>query len=263
MSRWFAGTPKSTLWLPSGKSLPQRVLDIPSRGALNIHASLLPRWRGAAPMQTAIRAGDPQTGVSVMLMEAGLDSGPVLAQRPIPLKSSETAQSLHDRLAPLGAELLMETLPAWLAGRIDAVAQDESQVTLAPMLRKEDGRIDWSQPAQAIERQIRAFTPWPGSFTTWDGTGYSYWKPRLSRGQLRPAWSWQTAPASPSAPAPACCSHCACNWRDAARRIALPFCAAIAASWARAWACCLSSPALPPPSGRQRHCAPASHVPRH
>ena len=152
-----------------GQILPQRVLDIPSRGALNIHASLLPRWRGAAPMQTAIRAGDPQTGVSLMLMEAGLDSGPVLAQRPIPLKSSETAQSLHDRLAPLGAELLMETLPAWLAGRIDAVAQDESQVTLAPMLRKEDGRIDWSQPAQAIERQIRAFTPWPGSFTTWDG----------------------------------------------------------------------------------------------
>ncbi len=152
-----------------GLILPQRVLDIPPQGALNIHASLLPRWRGASPMQAAIRQGDAQSGISIMLLEAGLDSGPVLAQQAIPLARDETAQSLHDRLAPLGAELLMSTLPDWLDGCLEAQVQDEALVTLAPQLRKQDGQIDWSQPAEAIERQIRACTPWPGSFTAWEG----------------------------------------------------------------------------------------------
>ncbi len=152
-----------------GLILPQRVLDLPPRGSLNIHASLLPRWRGAAPIQAAIRAGDAQSGVSLMLMDAGLDSGPVLAQRAIPLAPDETAQSLHDRLATMGAELLIECLPDWLEGRLAPQPQDETRVTLAPQLRREDGRIDWSQPAENIERQIRAFTPWPGSHCDWDG----------------------------------------------------------------------------------------------
>jgi len=152
-----------------GQLLPQSMLDIPTHGALNIHASLLPRWRGAAPVQAAIRAGDTHSGVSIMLMDAGLDSGPVLAQQAVALTPTETAQSLHDRLAVLGATLLLATLPDWLAGRIAAQAQDEALVTLAPRLRKQDGRIDWSQPAPAIERQVRAFLPWPGSFTTWQG----------------------------------------------------------------------------------------------
>lgn len=152
-----------------GLILPQRALDVPARGCLNVHASLLPRWRGAAPIQAAIRAGDSHSGVSLMLMEAGLDSGPVLAQHALPLAPDETAQGLHDRLAALGAGLLIENLPRWLEGRITPEAQDEALVTLAPQLRKNDGEIDWSQSAEAIERQIRAFTPWPGSFTAWEG----------------------------------------------------------------------------------------------
>lgn len=152
-----------------GLILPQRVLDIPPQGALNIHASLLPRWRGAAPMQAAIRHGDAQSGISIMLMEAGLDSGPVLAQQSVPLARAETARTLHDRLASLGAELLLSTLPDWLAGRMEARVQDEALVTLAPQLSKQDGQIDWSQRAESIERQIRAYTPWPGSFTAWEG----------------------------------------------------------------------------------------------
>ncbi len=152
-----------------GLILPQSVLDLPPRGSLNIHASLLPRWRGAAPIQASIRAGDARSGVSLMLMDAGLDSGPVLAQRALRMAPDETTQGLHDRLATLGAELLIENLPDWLGGRLEPQPQDESRVTLAPQLRKEDGWIDWSQPALDIERQIRAFTPWPGSHTAWNG----------------------------------------------------------------------------------------------
>ncbi|MDE0610309.1 MAG: methionyl-tRNA formyltransferase [Anaerolineaceae bacterium] len=151
-----------------GLILPQSVLDLPPWGSLNIHASLLPRWRGAAPIQAAIRAGDARSGVSLMLMDVGLDSGPVLAQQALPLAPDETTQGLHDRLATLGAELLIENLPDWLGGRLEPQPQDESRVTLAPQLRKEDGWIDWSQPALDIERQIRAFTPWPGSHTAWN-----------------------------------------------------------------------------------------------
>ena len=169
-----------------GQILPQRVLDIPPLGSLNIHASLLPRWRGAAPMRAAISNGDTHSGVSIMQMEAGLDSGPVLAQQVVPLARDETAQSLHDRLAPLGAELLMATLPDWLAGRIEAQTQDEAKVTLAPQLRKEDGLIDWAQPANSIERQVRAYTPWPGSFTAWDGRQLKILEAAVAAGTAAP-----------------------------------------------------------------------------
>ncbi len=169
-----------------GQILPQRVLDIPSRGSLNIHASLLPRWRGAAPMQAAIRNGDTHSGASIMQMEAGLDSGPVLAQQAVPLAPDETAQSLHDRLAPLGAELLMAMLPDWLAGRIDVQTQDEALVTLAPQLRKQDGLIDWSLTADSIERQVRAYTPWPGSYTAWGGRQLKILEATVATGAAAP-----------------------------------------------------------------------------
>jgi len=152
-----------------GQILPQAVLDIPMCGVLNIHASLLPRWRGAAPIQAAIRAGDTVSGITIMKMDEGLDTGPVLTRCAIALTPDETGQSLHDKLSLLGGDLLLETLPGYLSGDIPPQAQDEALVTLAPRIQKDEGRIDWTQPAVAIERTIRAFTPWPGTFTFWDG----------------------------------------------------------------------------------------------
>ena len=152
-----------------GQILPQAVLDIPPHGSLNIHASLLPRWRGAAPIQAAIRAGDAESGITIMKMDAGLDTGPMLTQRAIPLAPDETGQSLHDKLAQIGGELLIETLPGYLDGRIQPQAQDEALVTYAPQIKKEEGHINWQQPAETIERLVRAFTPWPGTYTFWEG----------------------------------------------------------------------------------------------
>ncbi len=150
-----------------GQILPQAVLDLPKCAALNVHASLLPRWRGAAPIQAAIRAGDAESGITIMMIDAGLDTGPMLAKRSIPIEKTETGQSLHDKLAHLGAELLIETLPKVLSGEIKPQAQDESRASYAPRIKKEEGRIDWSQSAAAIERWVRAFKPWPGTFTCW------------------------------------------------------------------------------------------------
>ena len=152
-----------------GQILPQRVLDIPHLGSLNVHASLLPRWRGAAPIQASIRAGDAETGVTIMKMDAGLDTGPTLAQSRIAIASDETGQSLHDKLAQLGAELLIDTLPGYLQGRIVPAEQDESQASYAPAIRREEGDLDWAESADQIDRTVRAFTPWPGTFTTWNG----------------------------------------------------------------------------------------------
>ena len=152
-----------------GQILPQRVLDIPPLGSLNVHASLLPRWRGAAPIQASIRAGDAETGVTIMKMAAGLDTGPTLARRRVAIASDETGQSLHDKLAQLGAELLIDTLPGYLQGRVIPAEQDESQATYAPAIRREEGDLDWAQSAAQIERTVRAYTPWPGTFTTWKG----------------------------------------------------------------------------------------------
>ncbi|MBL8130886.1 MAG: methionyl-tRNA formyltransferase [Anaerolineae bacterium] len=150
-----------------GQILPQVVLDIPAQGSINVHASLLPRWRGAAPIQAAIRAGDAETGVTIMRMDAGLDTGPMLTKRAIRVNPDETGQSLHDRLAILGADLLIETLPGYLDGTIQPQPQPDQGVTFAPRIEKEEGRIDWQQPAIVIERMLRAFSPWPGAFTTW------------------------------------------------------------------------------------------------
>lgn len=152
-----------------GQILPQAVLDLPRFGSINIHASLLPHWRGAAPIQAAVRAGDSETGITIMRMDAGLDTGPILSQRAILLAADETGASLHDKLAVLGGELLIDTLPGYLAGTITPQPQDDAQATLAPRIRKEEGHIDWTASAQTIDRTVRAFTPWPGTFSHWAG----------------------------------------------------------------------------------------------
>ncbi|WP_336945008.1 methionyl-tRNA formyltransferase [Asaia sp. HN010] len=148
-----------------GLILPQRMLDAPKRGCLNVHASLLPRWRGASPIQSALLAGDARSGISIMQMDAGLDTGDVLAEASIDLPADETASTLHDRLSFLGAELLIETLRRPFA----PVPQSDRGVTYAERLTRETGRIDWHNPAERLDRQIRGLTPWPGAFTTQDG----------------------------------------------------------------------------------------------
>jgi len=148
-----------------GLILPQAMLDAPRRGCLNIHASLLPRWRGASPIQTAILHGDAETGVSIMQMDAGLDTGPVLLCEAVPITATTTAASLHDVLAELGARLVLQALTE----NPPPVPQPSEGATYAPKLTREDGRIDWHRDAAAIERQVRAFDPWPGSFTLLGG----------------------------------------------------------------------------------------------
>ncbi len=152
-----------------GQILRPHVLYLPPHGNLNVHASLLPRWRGASPIQHALLAGDSETGVSLMQMDEGLDTGPVYVQEAIEITGEDTAATLHDRLAELGAQMLRQYLDDILAGRLTAVPQDDSQSTYAPMIQKEAGRIDWSLPATALDRHIRAMTPWPGAFTGWQG----------------------------------------------------------------------------------------------
>ena len=152
-----------------GLLLPPEVLRLPRHGCLNVHASLLPRWRGAAPIQRAILAGDAQSGVSVMQMDAGLDTGPVLLRQPYALAPEETGGSLHDALAALGAQAILETLRGVAAGTLKARAQPAEGVTYAAKIEKSEARIHWSAAAPAIERQVRAFNPWPVAETTLGG----------------------------------------------------------------------------------------------
>jgi methionyl-tRNA formyltransferase len=159
-----------------GLILPQPVLDVPRLGCLNIHASLLPRWRGAAPIHRAILAGDRRTGITIMKMDAGLDTGPMLLVRPLDIVASETAGSLHDRLAALGAESVVAAIDGWLAGSLAPVAQPADGVTYASKIRKEEAQVDWTQPADAIARQVRAFNPWPVAETRWQGQQLRIWE---------------------------------------------------------------------------------------
>ncbi len=152
-----------------GQILPPSVLALPRFGCVNIHASLLPRHRGAAPIYAAILEGDAETGVTLMLMDEGLDTGPMLARAAIPIAPEETAGDLFDRLAALGGDLLTEALPRWLRGEITPEPQNASLATLTRILTKDDGRLDWKQDAARLARQVRACTPWPGAFTTWEG----------------------------------------------------------------------------------------------
>ena len=148
-----------------GQILPQAVLDIPAYGCLNLHGSLLPRWRGAAPIQRAIMAGDQATGVQVMQMEAGLDTGPVLLSETVPIAEDETYQSLHDKLAPVGASLLPRALAALERGGLEASPQPEDGVTYAKKITTDEAKVDWSRPAHEIDCQIRGLSPFPGAFT--------------------------------------------------------------------------------------------------
>lgn len=147
-----------------GQILPQSILDLPRYGCLNVHTSLLPKYRGAAPIQWAIANGDAETGVTIMKMDAGLDTGPVLAMRRTLILPTDDSQTLHDRLALLGAGLLAETIPAYVVGKISPQPQPVEGSTYAAKIKKEDGRIDWNQPAAQIWNRLRAFTPWPGAF---------------------------------------------------------------------------------------------------
>jgi methionyl-tRNA formyltransferase len=166
-----------------GFLLPPEVLGLPAHGTLNLHASLLPRWRGAAPIHAAILHGDPETGVTLMQTDRGLDTGPIVAQARCAIGPDDTTETLTPRLAHLGADLLIETLPRWLAGEIKPRPQPHEGATYAPSLTKDDGRIDWQQPAAHIARMTRAYTPWPGTFTTYNGA-----RLRILRAHALPEW---------------------------------------------------------------------------
>lgn len=167
-----------------GQILRPNVLSIPRRGVIGVHASLLPRWRGASPVAAAIRAGDETTGVTLMLTEAGLDTGPMIASDAIAIDPQDTTETLTRRLAELGAALLIQTLPDWLEGRIAPRPQNEAQATYAPEIAKQDGRIDWRCDASQIERHVRAMTPWPGAHTTTaNGTRLVVWQSHVASGE--------------------------------------------------------------------------------
>lgn len=149
-----------------GQIIPQRIIDLPPHGILNVHASLLPKYRGAAPIQWAIANGEKQTGVTIMQIDAGLDTGDILLKASTEIGPDETAPELGERLATLGADLLIKAIKQIEAGCVHPEKQDDSQATLAPILKKEDGRINWRRPAQDIYNRLRGFDPWPGAYTT-------------------------------------------------------------------------------------------------
>lgn len=159
-----------------GLLLPAAVLELPHLGCINVHASLLPRWRGAAPIQHAILAGDRQTGISIMQMDRGLDTGDVLLERSIAIRSDETAGELHDRLAPLGAEALLQALTQVEAGEARAQPQDDSLASYAAKLDKRDAALDWGGDAETLARRVRAFNPWPVAQTSLDGKVLRVWR---------------------------------------------------------------------------------------
>jgi methionyl-tRNA formyltransferase len=171
-----------------GQILPPAILDLPRYGCLNVHPSLLPKYRGAAPIQWAIADGDPETGVAIMKMDAGLDTGPVLSLRRTPIRPTDDSQILHDRLAQLGAELLVETICHYVAGEILPQPQPAAGATYAAKIKKEDGRIDWPSPAEKIWNRLRAFTPWPGAFTFLPGPTSAPAGAAAARPQLLKIW---------------------------------------------------------------------------
>lgn len=152
-----------------GQILPQAVLDLPRYGTLNIHASLLPKYRGVSPISETLLQGDTETGVTIMLIDAGVDTGPILLKRSIPIEENDTTGRLTIKLAQLGAQALLEALPLWVQGKITPQPQQEQGASHTHMLRKEDGEISWQRPASVIARAVRAYTPWPGAYTHWHG----------------------------------------------------------------------------------------------
>jgi methionyl-tRNA formyltransferase len=169
-----------------GQILPQSVLDIPKYGCINVHASLLPKYRGAAPINKVIMDGETETGITTMHMDAGLDTGDMLVKRSLTISENETAGELHDRLAALGRETMEETLRQLCAGELAPEKQDDAQTCYAPMMQKEDGRLDWSRPAAELHNQVRGLDPWPGAYTTLDGELLKIAATRVAAGSGEP-----------------------------------------------------------------------------
>jgi len=174
--RLRADAPDAIIVIAYGLLLPPSILAIPRHGCINVHASLLPRWRGAAPIPRAIEAGDEVTGVSIMQMEAGLDTGPVLAEARTNIRETDTSQTLHDRLARLGADTLIATLERLARGETRSQAQDETQACYARKLRKDESPLDWGQPTLVLHRKVRALNPWPVASTVWQGKVLRIWE---------------------------------------------------------------------------------------
>jgi methionyl-tRNA formyltransferase len=164
-----ANHPDAIIVVGYGRIIPQWMIDLPRLGNLNLHASLLPKYRGAAPIQWAVANGESVTGVTTMRIDAGLDTGDILLQREVPIASEDTAESIGPRLADIGAELMVETLRGLESGEVRATPQDDSCATLAPILKKEDGRMDFSRTASELFNRLRGFQPWPGAFTSFRG----------------------------------------------------------------------------------------------
>jgi methionyl-tRNA formyltransferase len=167
-----------------GQILPKAILDLPPHGCLNLHTSLLPRYRGAAPIQWALLNGDAETGVTLMKMDAGMDTGGILVQEKTAIRPADTAQTVHDRLGRMGAELLVKTIPEYVAGHVQPRPQPAAEASYAPKIRKQDGQIDWKQSAEAIWNRVRAMVPWPGAFT---------FLPAGPRPQLLKIWAAEVA----------------------------------------------------------------------
>ncbi len=188
-------SPEAIVVAAYGKILPRSLLDLPARGAINVHGSLLPKYRGAAPIQRALLAGDAATGVTTMQMNEKMDAGDILLRRELPIRPDDTAESLSARMAEAGAALLVETLDRLERGEIRPEAQRDEEATLAPMVRKQEGEIDWRRPAVEIERAVRAFHPWPSAYTRLGGRLL-----KIHRAEVRPA---------PGAPPPGMIVHAA------------------------------------------------------
>lgn len=169
-----------------GQILRPEVLDLPPHGCVNVHASLLPHWRGASPIVASILHGDAETGVTIMRMDPGMDTGPILSQRAIPIDEDDTGGTLAAKLAPLGAQLLAETLPRYLSGELQPQPQPEDGVTMAPMLSKAEGELDFNQPAETLARKVRAFNPWPGAYMAWKGGALKVLRAHAAAGRGRP-----------------------------------------------------------------------------
>jgi methionyl-tRNA formyltransferase len=180
MTQLQAWAPDLIVVAAFGQILRSDVLNLPKFGCINVHGSLLPRWRGAAPIQACLLAGDKDTGITIMKMDPGVDTGPMLSQRSIAIASEDTAGSLFEKLAPIGAALLIETLPRYLSGELQSQPQPESGITYAPMLKKESGRLDFEHPAIGLERQVRAYNPWPGTWLEWNNAPVKVIRARVS-----------------------------------------------------------------------------------
>ena len=187
MDQLRAWAPDLIIVAAFGQILKPDVLNLPQFGCVNVHASLLPRWRGAAPINAAILAGDEETGVTIMKMDVGLDTGPMLAKRSMRLAPDVTAGEAFAELSTLGADLLLATLPDYLAGKITPIPQPEAGATYAPMLKKEDGRLDFTHPAAELERRVRAMNPWPGAWFEWNGNPLKVGRAKAAKAGQRAA----------------------------------------------------------------------------